>query len=323
MADLAVMVPAKAAAPDVVALGQASAAAGLDELWVPEDLGLHGGVALVASLLAAVERVPVGLAIAPAAARHPAFLAMQAATLAQLHPGRLRLGIGHGMPRWMRQLGVWPRSPLTHLAETFEAVRGLLAGNDVHLDGHEVTVEGVRLDTAPVEVPLLAGVRGPRSLELAARVADGVVLAGWSGPAYTAQVRGLLDRIAPGPVRRQLVASARVAFDPGDPASARQRLTTELGAAIRRNGLAEQLAPAGCDPADLAALGDLGDPADVGDRAGLVGLVDEVGLAGDLGALRAGVSRWADAGADVVLLDPLTAPDLKRLLDAGVDALRP
>jgi alkanesulfonate monooxygenase SsuD/methylene tetrahydromethanopterin reductase-like flavin-dependent oxidoreductase (luciferase family) len=53
------------------------------------------------------------MGIIPAAARNVAFTAMEIATLAGLYPGRLTVGVGHGMPGWLDQAGARPSSPLT------------------------------------------------------------------------------------------------------------------------------------------------------------------------------------------------------------------
>jgi 5,10-methylenetetrahydromethanopterin reductase len=304
MHRLGVMLPVQRSAPVVVDLARRAEAAGVDELWVAEDLGLHGGVALATAVLAATYQVPVGLGIAPAAARNPAFLAMQAATLGQLAPGRFRLGIGHGMPDWMRAVGAWPRSSLARLEETIVVVRRLLAGEEVTHHGREVTIDAVHLTTAPVDVPLLAGVRGPRSLELAGRVADGVVLAGWSGPAYVERARATVTDAARAAGRDDhaptVVASARFALDGGDPTtSATERLLTDLARA--GTSIDAMLPDPGQDPS--------ADPAQ---------LLGEVAITGDDDALRAGIDRWAAAGADVVLLDPLSVDDLELALAADL-----
>ena len=163
---------------------------GFDTLWLAEDCFLNGGFSQAATVLAATTRITVGLGILPAAARHPAFAAMEVATLARLHPGRLVVGLGHGMPNWMRQLDLWPASPLTLLEETFVAMRALLNGECVTMDGRYVRLHDVRLGNPPDVQPLLmAGVRGPRSLRLAARLSDGIVLAEPVGPEYLAWVR--------------------------------------------------------------------------------------------------------------------------------------
>jgi alkanesulfonate monooxygenase SsuD/methylene tetrahydromethanopterin reductase-like flavin-dependent oxidoreductase (luciferase family) len=54
--------------------------------------------------------------------------------VAELYPARLTIGLGHGMAGWMRQIGAYPRSPLTALAEHIQAIRALLAGESVSID---------------------------------------------------------------------------------------------------------------------------------------------------------------------------------------------
>ena len=142
---------------------------GFDTLWLAEDCFLNGGFSQAATVLAATTRITVGLGILPAAARHPAFAAMEVATLARLHPGRLVVGLGHGMPNWMRQLDLWPASPLTMLEETFVAMRALLNGERVTMDGRYVRLHDVRLGNPPEVQPLLDGRRARTPVAAAGR----------------------------------------------------------------------------------------------------------------------------------------------------------
>lgn len=151
----------------------------LDELWIVEDLPYAGGIAQLATVLEATvdAGITIGHGIAPAPFRTPAALAMEWATLAEMYPGRLHGGIGHGVQSWMAQLGVRVDSPLTLLEETITSVRALMAGERVRAEGRYVTVDDVQLVVPPrVAPPVSAGVMGPRSLELAGRIADGTVL---------------------------------------------------------------------------------------------------------------------------------------------------
>jgi alkanesulfonate monooxygenase SsuD/methylene tetrahydromethanopterin reductase-like flavin-dependent oxidoreductase (luciferase family) len=160
---------------------------GVDQLWVIEDCFFTAGVSLAATALATTERLTVGIGILPAVARNPAITAMEIATLCGLAPGRLLPGIGHGVQSWMQQMGALTPSPLTTLEETIVAVRRLLAGENVTMHGRHVDLDDVQLDQPPSIVPpVLAGVRGPKSLQMAGRVAGGVVLAEPASPSYVA-----------------------------------------------------------------------------------------------------------------------------------------
>lgn len=168
---------------------------GFDELWVIEDLPFAGGISQAAAVLAATDTAAVGHGIAPAPFRNPAALAMEWATLAEIFPGRFIAGIGHGVQEWMGQIGDRVASPLTLFEETTVAVRSLLAGESVTVNGRYVQLDGIQLEYPPRQVPkVLAGVRGPKSLQLSGAVADGTLLPeGW-GPADIDRARQHIDR---------------------------------------------------------------------------------------------------------------------------------
>ncbi|MGW4473768.1 LLM class flavin-dependent oxidoreductase [Nonomuraea sp. NPDC004354] len=155
----------------------------VDDLWVVEDLGWTGGLTSAAVALASTSRLRVGLGIAPAPLRNPMLLAMEFANLARMFPGRFVGGVGHGVQEWMRQVGAAAPSPLALLEETITAVRGLLRGESVTMDGRSVRLDEVRLVHPPAVVPpVVAGVKSPRSLALSGRVAQGTILPEGFGP---------------------------------------------------------------------------------------------------------------------------------------------
>lgn len=171
---------------------------GADQLWVIEDCFFTSGPSLAATALAVTDRLVVGLGILPAVARTAAVTAMELATLCGLAPGRLLPGIGHAVQSWMGRMGVRPASALRCLEEVLDVVGRLLAGETVSVDGRYVHLDEVRLEHPPAEVPpLLAGVRGPRSLELAGRVAGGVVLAEPASPTFVRWALGAAGRPDP------------------------------------------------------------------------------------------------------------------------------
>jgi 5,10-methylenetetrahydromethanopterin reductase len=158
---------------------------GFDEVWFAEDCFLKGGVSQAAVALASTSRIVVGMGILPAGARNVAFAALDIAFLANLYPGRLMVGIGHGMADWMRQVGALPTSPLTLLKEYLQALRALLAGETVTFSGRHIQLNAVRLDEPPATPPLVfAGVRGPKSLAVSGQHADGTILAEPVTPEY-------------------------------------------------------------------------------------------------------------------------------------------
>ena len=187
---------------------------GADQLWLIEDCFYTAGVSLAAAALSVTERLQVGLGILPAVARNPAVTAMEIATLCNLAPGRVLPGIGHGVQEWMTQMGAVTPSPLTTLEEVIVAVTRLLAGERVTTHGREVHLVDVILDAPPASPPpVLAGVRGPKSLAMAGRVAGGIVLAEPASPTY---VRWALEQAGhPEPFHVAVFAPMCVTADRG------------------------------------------------------------------------------------------------------------
>ena len=179
---------------DLTEAARAGERLGFGQLWMAEDCFFAGAVSGAAVVLGATERIPVGLGIVNAMVRHPALLAMELATLARTHPGRLVPAVGLGLPVWLRQLGLYPASPLGAMRDCVGSVRRLLAGEEISESGPSFHFERVQL-SFPAAMPLYMGVMGPKMLELSGEIADGTVLSVLASPAYVAWAR---ERIAAG-----------------------------------------------------------------------------------------------------------------------------
>ena len=211
--------------------------------------------------------------------RNVALMAMEAATLARLFPDRFVLGIGHGVQDWMAQVGAKVASPITLLREYADALTQLLQGQEVSVDGRYVKLDRVRLDWPP-EVPpaIVAGAFGPKSLALCAQIAAGTLVTSGRSVAEVAGIRALLDR------------TRRDAGVPG-PHDVIATLTGATGDDAR-----ERL---------HRALASWGLPAD-----------DQLGVHGDARAVADGIRRYAEAGADaVIVLKTADEPDLEALIE--------
>jgi alkanesulfonate monooxygenase SsuD/methylene tetrahydromethanopterin reductase-like flavin-dependent oxidoreductase (luciferase family) len=164
-------------------MAAAAEASGLEELWVWEDCFKESGIATATAVLATTSRVTVGIGLLPVPLRNVALTAMEIATLARLFPGRLTVGVGHGVLDWMGQVGARVESPMTLLREYTAALYALLHGQTVTTHGRYVHLDNVALDWPPVVVPplLVGGIR-PRTVALAGELADGVIIPGGNSP---------------------------------------------------------------------------------------------------------------------------------------------
>lgn len=175
--DLGVVIRPQSPPETMRGLFRHAESVGLEQVWLWEDCFLEGGVASAATALAESKRLVVGLGLLPVPLRNVAATAMEIATLDRMHGGRFRAAVGHGVQEWMGQVGARAPSPLTLMREYLVALRKLLAGEVVSMDGEYVRLHEVALDWPPLlPTRVLMGAAGPRSLALAGEAADGVVI---------------------------------------------------------------------------------------------------------------------------------------------------
>jgi alkanesulfonate monooxygenase SsuD/methylene tetrahydromethanopterin reductase-like flavin-dependent oxidoreductase (luciferase family) len=169
--------------------------AGLDELWLAEDCFWGGAVPQCAAALAWTSRLRVGIGILPVPLRNVAATAMDAAMLHRLFPGRVTIGVGHGVQSWMRQAGAAAESPMTLLREQLTALRALLRGERLTVESRYVRLDEVAIQwpPAPPAPPVLSAATRPRTLRLSGEIADGSVLDTVTTPDEVRRARELID----------------------------------------------------------------------------------------------------------------------------------
>jgi 5,10-methylenetetrahydromethanopterin reductase len=159
----------------------------LDEVRAAEELGL-GAVFLserfttkdAAVLAGAAGAVSTGIGIGTAATnhhtRHPSVTATMAVTAHRLTGGRYAFGLGRGFGMLFDLMGL-PRVTGAQLEDAIGIYRRLWRGEAFAHDGPAGRYPLLSLDSSfDEQIPVLMTAIGDRSLELAGRVADGVVL---------------------------------------------------------------------------------------------------------------------------------------------------
>jgi 5,10-methylenetetrahydromethanopterin reductase len=159
---------------DVVEIARLGERLGFRGVWIP-DQGFHRDPFVVLAAIAEhTSTIRLGVGITTPYTRHPVQLARAAGALAELSAGRFQLGLGTGnVSHVVRPMGIEYARPVQTLRHTVEVVRRLLAGQAVSFDDAE---RPVQLEfAADPNVPIYFGTRGPRMLELAGEIADGVL----------------------------------------------------------------------------------------------------------------------------------------------------
>ena len=141
-------------------------------LWIQENDEV-GTIVLAGAALQATRRLVVGTGITSPFRRHPQTLAIETATLNQLSGDRFILGLGAAerLARTFRLSG----KPIEAMRDAFSIIRGLYSAENFTYDGRvfAVTTPQTRLSTRP---RIYMGALGPRMLDLAGELADGVIL---------------------------------------------------------------------------------------------------------------------------------------------------
>lgn len=157
--------------------------------------------AWLGSALASTE-LPMGVVTAPGQRYHPAVLAQAAATLAQMHPGRLWVALGTGQALNEHITGDrWPSKEerTRRLEECVDVIRALFAGEEVSHDGL-VRVDRARLWSLPERPPILLGAAvTPGTARRVAAWADGLVTVNRPGDAHRDTLAAYRDAGGRGP----------------------------------------------------------------------------------------------------------------------------
>jgi 5,10-methylenetetrahydromethanopterin reductase len=278
------------AVPEMVALARRAEQCGFESIWYAETRLAREGMVATAALAAGTERALVGTGIVNVFTRGPVLLAQAFATLAEIAPGRILVGLGAGSPGPLAQQGIAWERPLARLRSSVDTVRRLLAGEEV---------DGARLEAPPAQsLPLYLAATAPRAVGLAGEVADGVLYNACLPPAYVERRRALLTRDVD-------VAMKIVVSPDEDGAVARDRARRHLG--VYLGAFPAIAAESGLPEERLAAIraAYVRGGADVAAAAVDDDAVDALSAAGTPAECRARLDAYRAAGVDLPILVPV------------------
>lgn len=280
------------------------------------------------AVVAAVTHIRVGTAIANVYTRGPATLAMCAAGLAEIAPGRFCLGIGAGsqpiVETWNG--GKFSR-PTARVREMTLFLRKALAGERVVFHGETFAVEGFRLSRTPAApIPIHIAALRPVMLRAAGELGDGAIV-NWLSAADVRQsvqvVREAAARAGRDPAAIEITARLFVCVDSPTPEAdigVRRHINTYLNVPVYQAfqkwlGREKALTPmwqawsSGARKGAVAAI-----PEQV---------VNDLIIRGSKEEMRAHVRRYMDAGVDTAVLQLQSfEPDPTRKRQVLLEGLR-
>jgi 5,10-methylenetetrahydromethanopterin reductase len=293
------------------AQAEVAEAAGVSGIWMSSHLFLRDAFSSAAVLLQATARMRVTLLALSPQVMHPVHIAMAAMTLDELAPGRVGMCIGTGAPGDLADAGVEAERPLRTLEETVEILRLLLSGEQAKYQGERFRLAGRRMARPAKDVPIIIAASRPKALELAGRIADGVVLSTSSSVEF---VRWSLDHFDRGAQGRKVMRAGLVySCASDDPAQSLGRFRRQLGVTLRGQHHATNLSLAG-SKMDQQAVRDAMAREDWKAFETLVSddTVRRHAACGTAAEVRARLEQYGEAGLDEIVLAGLYTPEETR-----------
>ena len=316
---------------ELIALAQEAERLGYDSAWAAEAWGTDAATVL-SWLAATTTTLKVGSAILQIPARTPAATAMTAATLDLMSGGRFLLGLGLSGPQvvegWHGQ--PWGK-PLTKIREYVEIVRAVLRRETLEHDGEHYRIpysdpgatglgKPLKLMARPLraDIPIYLAVFKPRSVELAAEIADG-----WL-PIFFSPERA--RETFPAPFARGDgfdIAPAVPALVSDDVESARDALRPYYalyigGMGARGTNFYNDLVAGYGFEAEAKKIQDLFLDGKQRDAAAAVpdALIDEMALVGPPDRIRDRLAAWKESGATTMLVSARDETTLRAVMEA-------
>jgi alkanesulfonate monooxygenase SsuD/methylene tetrahydromethanopterin reductase-like flavin-dependent oxidoreductase (luciferase family) len=163
----------------IVDLARLCEEVGFDRFGVSDWRFMSECLVTMTACVQATDRLGVQAQVTDPYVRHPSLTACAIATMDDLAPGRVILGLGGGG----EQPTFWGETRAHPIAAVRDAVaicRGMWRGEEVSYTGAVLNVQGARMNfrTRP-DIPILIAGRGRGMLSLAGEIADVVHMASW------------------------------------------------------------------------------------------------------------------------------------------------
>lgn len=255
---------------------------GLGSVFLSERFNYKDAAVMSGMAAAASSRIGIATAATNHNTRHPLVTMTMAATMHRATAGRFCLGLGRGFAPLFDMMGV-PRITNAQLTDAFEVLRRLWRGEQFSHDG-PIGSYPFLFPLSPLDekIPLLMVSIGPKSMELAGRIADAVVLHTYMSDEAVARsvssIRRSAEEAGRDPASVRIWACTAVIDDAIDEETRLRKTVGRLATYLQ--GYGDTLVAAnGWDPALLAKFKE--DPF----VTGFSGAFDAVGTVDDLSHL--------------------------------------
>ncbi len=313
---------------NIQSLGSLAEENGYGELWMTEGEGRDSLTQLTA-IGTVTSQIRLGTGILPMFSRSPLITAMSSAGLASVTGDRFILGLGVGNRPATEQLhGLKYQQPIEHLRDLVHIVRGLLRSEEVSYSGKAITVDKASLgNAAPTErLPIYIAALGPRMLQLAGEVADGVLLS-WTASHYLEEAIQLVwdgaTAVGRDPADVEIAGYIRVAVT-DDIAAGRASLQQQIARYASSTHYQNFFRSTGFE-AEMEGAPTSRNHASDPDLAAAISesMQSEVGVVGPAEVCRARIEVLRSKGLTKPIIAPVAVGDLKESYERTIKALAP
>ena len=144
---------------------------GFEYAWITDHYNNKNVYETLALIASATETIKMGPGVTNPYVRSPAISASAIATIDEISEGRATFGIGPGDKATFDALGIEWTKPVSTIKAAIADINTLLAGDK--------TEGGAQLGGAKAvqeHIPIYMGAQGPKMLETAGEIADGVLM---------------------------------------------------------------------------------------------------------------------------------------------------
>ena len=279
---------------------------GYESVWVNQLPHTRDAGVILSAYALNTTRIGLGTSVLPIYTRHPTAMAQLAQSVDELSGGRFRLGIGLSHKVTVENFwGLKLEEPALAMREYVEILRASFRTGAADFTGKHFSAHWQYAGPRNEDLPIVIAALGPRMLEQAGELADGVAL--WMcSPGY------IENEVVPR-VRRGREKAGKSMDGFVIAASFAVCLTTDVTAALEAfRGTATMYSNL---PFYRRALEGGGYAEDLASGAPTDRMLLELAGIGDETAVRDGIRRYREAGANLPVVGPFNAPGA-----AGVDA---
>ncbi len=150
---------------------------GFNNMWITDHYSNRNVYTTLTAAALYTNKIVFGTGVTNPWMVNPVITAEAIASLDEIAPGRMVLGIGAGDKTTLEQVGIEMGKPLAAVKESVEIFRKLTAGESVEMQGQVFKTAKAQFKfKVKGKIPVYIGAQGPKMLELAGKIGDGVLV---------------------------------------------------------------------------------------------------------------------------------------------------